>query len=110
MIQKLVYGRGNERESERMQEALATLVDTHKLALPNAKLCAEEFFQKKSFLTCSFLLCCEKDKLFLAFYLILLFQGFNLCRVNTIFRLLLSANLFSMYAIYLFIYFSTVLM
>lgn len=47
MIQKLVYGRGNERESERMQEALATLVDTHKLALPNAKLGAEEFFKKK---------------------------------------------------------------
>lgn len=35
-------------ESERMQEALATLVDTHKLALPNAKLCAEEFFKKKA--------------------------------------------------------------
>lgn len=37
-------------ESERMQEALATLVDTHKLALPNAKLCAEEFFKNESFL------------------------------------------------------------
>ena len=97
-----------------MQEAFATLVDTHELALPNAKLCAEEFFKKKlPYMQFCFIVTCEKDKLFLAFYLILLFQGFDLCRVNTIFRLLLSAsltNLFSLYAIYLFIYFSTVLM
>lgn len=112
MIQKLVFGRGNEEWERENAGSFSNLSWHSQAGTAKREALRRGIFQKRKLLTCSFLLC-EKDKLFLAFYLILLFQGFDLCRVNTIVRLLLLSaltNLFSMYATYLFIYFSTILM